>query len=615
MQFESYKGKNNAVAKFFSDEILKNRIHSSNFKEGNEGDYAGTYVVGISPLKKGAYYTPRGVSWGIRVNEESNSITAFFNFGRNPEDFNVLFYFLERHSKKIKKLLGNKAKYGAKDEKIVEKVKLLFDLEEVSSESLWRESFEIKFEYSFSNQNLKQELKEDLLNFYEIFDNMRRMWNNKEKKFEFKEWQTIPENYSKNQEDDAGKNTEELENWKKLLELKKNIILQGAPGTGKTYNTAALALKVLNEDVDFTSHAKVMEKYRELQGNRIFFTTFHQSLDYEDFVEGLKPRVLTSEKGESLGVTYEPEDGIFKRACKAVETDDRQDIVECIDDYLQKIKGFENKKEIPTVTGKSSLYVWWKDGNTTVSCRSTTSKIQKENCSPSPLNLEKIKLQALGKGCEYNWPLYAQAFIEAVKKEYWAKADNPVVLIIDEINRGNVSKIFGELITLLEADKREGAEHPISVTLPYSKTLFSVPKNLYIIATMNTTDRSTGSLDYAIRRRFAFVTLKSDEEALKNYYVDKDSTVKDEAVKKFELVKEFIEENKSPDVDLDDLMVGHSYFMAQTLDELKLKWNYEVIPLIEEYKKDGLLKSSANVESLSKGETQNAQISAPSKEA
>ena len=410
-------------------------------------------------------------------------------------------------------------------------------------------------------------------------------------------------------------NTEELENWKKLLELKKNIILQGAPGTGKTYNTAALALKVLNEDVDFTSHAKVMEKYRELQGNRIFFTTFHQSLDYEDFVEGLKPRVLISEKGESLGVTYEPEDGIFKRACKAVETDDRQDIVECIDDYLQKIKGFENKKEIPTVTGKSSLYVWWKDGNTTVSCRSTTSKIQKENCSPSPLNLEKIKLQALGKGCEDNWQQYAQAFIEAVKKEYQAKADNPVVLIIDEINRGNVSKIFGELITLLEADKREGAEHPISVTLPYSKTLFSVPKNLYIIATMNTTDRSTGSLDYAIRRRFAFVTLKSDEEALKNYYVDKDSTVKDEAVKKFELVKEFIEENKSPDVDLDDLMVGHSYFMAQTLDELKLKWNYEVIPLIEEYKKDGLLKSSANVESLSKGETQNAQISAPSKEA
>lgn len=123
----------------------------------------------------------------------------------------------------------------------------------------------------------------------------------------------------------------------KLLQSKHNIILQGAPGTGKTYNTAAIALKVLDiTDIDLTDHKAVMERYDELLGKQIFFTTFHQSLDYEDFVEGLKPHVQTDDKGNSIGVTYEPEDGIFKRACNAAQTDQSKDIIKCIDDYIQK---------------------------------------------------------------------------------------------------------------------------------------------------------------------------------------------------------------------------------------------------------------------------------------
>ena len=385
-----------------------------------------------------------------------------------------------------------------------------------------------------------------------------------------------------------------INNTAKLLKSKHNIILQGAPGTGKTYNTAAIALSVLGIDgVDLDNHDEVMKKHEELQDDRIFFTTFHQSLDYEDFVEGLKPRVQSNENGESLGVTYEPEDGIFKRACNAVVTDDSKDIIECIDDYLQKIKGFENRREIPTVTGKSSLYVWWKEGNKTVSSRSTNSTSQREESySPSPLNIEKIKAQALGKGCENNWQQYAQAFIEAVKKEYHAKTDKSVVLIIDEINRGNVSKIFGELITLLEADKRDKGNHPIKVTLPYSKTLFGVPSNLYIIGTMNTTDRSTGTLDYALRRRFAFVTLKSDPNVIvKHYEKLGNDDLKAIAIDLFNNIKAFITSPRHlcGDLCIDDLMVGHSYFMASSKEELQYKVEFEIIPLIAEYINDGIL--------------------------
>lgn len=301
-------------------------------------------------------------------------------------------------------------------------------------------------------------------------------------------------NKKESQKQEKSKAMEFFEKTAKLLQSKHNIILQGAPGTGKTYNTAAIALKALDiTDIDLTDHKAVMDRYDELRGKQIFFTTFHQSLDYEDFVEGLKPHIQTDNKGNSIGVTYEPEDGIFKRACNAAQT-------------------------------------------------GTTNK--------------------------------------------------PVVLIIDEINRGNVSKIFGELITLLESDKRSQGNHPIKVILPYTKTEFGVPSNLYIIGTMNTTDRSTGTLDYAIRRRFAFVTLQSDRSIIEKHYDElEDEKLKDKAVALFDDIKKFIESPKHicSDMSIDDLMVGHSYFMAEDEEELKDKVEYEIVPLIKEYINDGIL--------------------------
>ena len=177
---------------------------------------------------------------------------------------------------------------------------------------------------------------------------------------------------------------------------------------------------------------------------------------------------------------------------------------------------------------------------------------------------------------------------KTVKAPNTKKETRPYVLIIDEINRGNISKILGELITLLEADKRLGKQNEVKVTLPYSEADFGVPDNLYIIGTMNTADRSVGYIDYAIRRRFAFVTLKADRQVIDNYYAN-NPQLKDIALEAFDSVFKIVEEKTSSDFEADDLMVGHSYFLAQNNAELKNKLEYEVRPLLLEYVRDGLL--------------------------
>ena len=411
---------------------------------------------------------------------------------------------------------------------------------------------------------------------------------------------------------------EELE----ILKQKKQIILQGAPGTGKTYKTAAIAVGMCNPNFsDFTNHQKVMEEYERLRNEgQIAFCTFHQSMDYEDFIEGLKPEV----KGDA--VKYIVENGIFKTICELAHIKENADIATCIDKYLQTIKGYENKKTIPTLSGKSELYVWWTEGNDTISTRSVSLKSEKgDQYSPSPLNIVKVMMQALGEGVENNWRFYAQAFINAVKKEYNLEnqvSDKSYVLIIDEINRGNVSKIFGEVITLLEADKRSGGgTHHISLKLPYSKEDFSVPSNLYIIGTMNTTDRSTGTIDYAVRRRFAFVTLESKADVIEDWcnahFVP--SEVKKAALALFAQInglgktdnRSFIAKHKASDFELEDLKVGHSYFMAKDMASLKLKMRYEVVPLIKKYIKDGILRSMSDDDKYFK-RWQNAECYNPS---
>ena len=145
------------------------------------------------------------------------------------------------------------------------------------------------------------------------------------------------------------------------------------------------------------------------------------------------------------------------------------------------------------------------------------------------------------------------------------KSDKNFYIVIDEINRGNISKIFGELITLIEEDKRDIYE----VTLPYSKEKFKVPSNLYIIATMNSTDKSIATIDIALRRRFTFLKMKPNETLITFPH----------AKELFNKLNKFIENNLN-----EDYKLGHSYFMKITSDEeLEFVKEYKIKPLLEEY--------------------------------
>lgn len=248
-----------------------------------------------------------------------------------------------------------------------------------------------------------------------------------------------------------------------------NQILFGPPGTGKTYNTVNMALDIVcpeGSQWEKEPRDKARKEYQiMLDAGQIVFVTFHQSMSYEDFIEGIKPEPTKDGK-----ITYEVKDGIFKELCAKAEND------------------------------KSQNYV----------------------------------------------------------------------MIIDEINRGNVANIFGELISLIEDDKRLDASEELHAELPYSHTIFGVPKNVYIIGTMNTADRSVEALDSALRRRFTFKEMMPKSEL-----VPEEHNVRSI----FKIINQRIEVLKDR-----EHQIGHSYFMGvENEDDLKDVFYDKIIPLLQEY--------------------------------
>lgn len=366
-----------------------------------------------------------------------------------------------------------------------------------------------------------------------------------------------------------------------------NQILYGPPGTGKTYNTINKALSIV--DPEYLSkygldRTKVKDRFDELViKNRIGFVTFHQSFSYEDFVEGLK---ANSDNGL---LSYSVEPGVFKTFCDRASSSNAQVIsVDAFENAVlqlqEKYEEAEDRIEMETIRGKKFEIEYAGGATFKIFPHSTESTDPKYVASIA--NVRKLYLTGSKKGI-YNTS-YVEGFLVYLKKHFGLKeyvadvvnhesTSQPFVLIIDEINRGNISNIFGELITLIEPSKRAGGAEALSVKLPYSKESFSVPSNLYIIGTMNTADKSLAQVDIALRRRFEFTEMMPKDELLSDVFV-----------KGIDIAKLLKTINQRIELLYDrEHTVGHSFFLPlknePSIERLGRIFELEILPLLEEY--------------------------------
>ncbi|EAH7108946.1 AAA family ATPase [Campylobacter coli] len=370
------------------------------------------------------------------------------------------------------------------------------------------------------------------------------------------------------------------ENEKMLSEnqnLSLNQILYGPPGTGKTYHTIDKALEILGENLESRDEKKA--KFDEyVKNGQIVFTTFHQSYGYEEFVEGIKPNI-DSEEGNFKDIEYKIKPGIFKKVCeRALENEDNiKDFNFHIDKLKEIVKEDGNDPEKYFKLPNTKYSIQYRGGKTFRIKFDDMSKDHKDY----PVSIENIiKLYKTSSINEIYNSAYVKAILNYLKtqglKDYQEKDEKinlPYIIIIDEINRGNISKIFGELITLIEPSKRIGEKEELKVRLPYSGDEFGVPKNVYILGTMNTADRSITSLDTALRRRFEFIEMMPDVGKLSNNCEGVDLQKLLEVINA--RIEYLLDREKT---------IGHAFFIGvENLEDLKKVFQNKIIPLLQEY--------------------------------
>ncbi|EIC2538578.1 AAA family ATPase, partial [Campylobacter jejuni] len=429
----------------------------------------------------------------------------------------------------------------------------------------------------------------------------------------------------------------EMSNKKENKNLSLNQILYGPPGTGKTYHTIDKALEILGENLESRDRDEKKAKFDEyVKDGQIVFITFHQSYGYEEFVEGIKPMI--NNEANSQEIQYEIKDGIFKDICnRALENYENSNLN--TEELREKIKLREKvEKFLNRLLETNEPISKTKGGNFFInSFNNNTIEIYSEDVERFD-GIFKLSLSTfitlLKSNIEFNSAVemfkkvfdrdYAdrthtyyfnlvnkfkeyekQAVLKTEDNKISSNSLNSYIIIIDEINRGNVSKIFGELITLIEPSKRIGESEELKVTLPYSGKKFGVPKNVYILGTMNTADRSITSLDTALRRRFEFVEMMPDPDLLKNVFICKDveNPNKDEDYlgddAKTEGFAEILQNilisiNKRIEFLLDrEKTIGHAFFMSEAVKFNKDNWCKP-----DEYEEDWYVLSISKLKSI-----------------